>query len=376
MKTFFAVACLSVLAACGGVSPAPARVSRAAFGQTGDGAPVEMFTLTNAHGMEVKAIGYGAVITSIRVPDRHGSLDDVVLGFDSIDGYLTRSRYFGAVVGRYGNRIAKGRFTLDGATYQLATNNGPNHLHGGVKGFDKVVWTGEAFDHDGAVGVVFSHTSPDGDEGYPGTLTMRVTYTLTPGNELVVDYDATTDKPTPLNLTQHTYFNLGGSSGGDILQHRLTIDADRFTPVDATLIPTGELASVAGTPFDFRQSTAIGARIDADHPQIKNAGGYDHNFVLNRSGPGLVHAARVADPSSGRTLDVSTTEPGMQFYSGNFLDGTISGKGGRVYARRSGLCLETQHFPDSPNQPAFPTAILRPGDRLQSKTIFAFGVMK
>jgi aldose 1-epimerase len=377
MKRLLA-ACSLVLAACGGAppAPAPARVAKAAFGRTGDGAVVDLFTLTNARGMEVRAMSYGAIITSIRVPDRRGALDDVVLGFDALDGYLGSRRYFGAVVGRYGNRIAKGQFTLDGRTYQLATNNGPNHLHGGVKGFDKATWHGETIERDGNVAVAFTHTSPDGDEGYPGTLTVRVTYTLTPANELVIDYDATTDKATPVNLTQHSYFNLAGAGSGDILGHRLTLDADRFTPVDATLIPTGELAPVAGTPFDFRQPTAIGARIDADHPQIKNGGGYDHNFVLNRTGPGLVHAARVEDPSSGRTLDVSTTEPGVQFYSGNFLDGTATGKGGRIYQRRSGLCLETQHFPDSPNKAAFPPAILRPGERLQSKTVFAFGALK
>jgi aldose 1-epimerase len=371
-----AFVCALVLAACGGAPPAGARVARATFGRTGDGATVDMFTLTNARGMEVQAISYGAIIRSIRVPDRNGTLDDVVLGFDAVDGYLTRHPYFGALVGRYGNRIARGQFTLDGKTYQLATNNGPNHLHGGVKGFDKALWNGETFARDGNVGVVFSHTSPDGDEGYPGALSARVTYTLTPANELTIEYDATADKPTPVNLTQHSYFNLAGAGTSDILQHRLTLHADRFTPVDATLIPTGELAPVAGTPFDFRQPAVIGARIDADDPQIKNGGGYDHNWVLNRTGPGLVPAARVEDPSSGRTLDVSTTEPGVQFYTGNFLDGTIAGKAGRVYRRRFGLCLETQHFPDSPNHPAFPSTILRPGERLQSKTVFAFGVMK
>jgi aldose 1-epimerase len=377
VKAFSALACSLAFAACGAAMPAPAHVARDAFGRAADGTAVEMFTLTNARGMEVRAISYGAIITSIRVPDRNGAVDDVVLGFDHIDGYLRTHPYFGAVVGRYGNRIARGRFTLDGKTYQLATNNGPNHLHGGVKGFDKAVWSGETIERDGGIGVAFTHTSADGDEGYPGALTMTVTYTVTPANELVVDYQATTDKATPVNLTQHTYFNLAGAGSSDILQHRLTLDADRFTPVDATLIPTGELAPVAGTPFDFRQPTAIGARIDdATSPQIKNGGGYDHNFVLNRTGPGLVHAVKVEDPSTGRTLDVSTTEPGVQFYTGNFLDGSIAGKGGRVYRRRFGLCLETQHFPDSPNQPAFPSTILRPGERLQSKTVFAFGVTK
>jgi len=373
VKPFVALACSLALFACGTASSAPARVARAAFGRTRDGTAVEIFTMTNARGMEVRAMSYGAIITSIRVPDRHGALDDVVLGFDTIDGYLDTHPYFGAVVGRYGNRIAKGRFALDGKTYQLAINNGPNHLHGGVKGFDKAVWSGETLDRNGNVGVVFTHMSPDGDEGYPGALTVRVSYTLTPADELVVDYEATADKATPVNLTQHSYFNLGGAGSGDILQHRLTIDADRFTPVDATLIPTGKLASVTGTPFDFRQATAIGARIDADDRQLENGTGYDHNWVLNRTGPGLVHAARLVDRTSGRTLDVSTTEPGVQFYAGNFLDGTITGKAGRVYKRRYGLCLETQHFPDSPNHPTFPSAIVRPAERCESKSGFAFG---
>ena len=284
------------------------------------------------------------------------------------------------VVGRYGNRIANGRFTLDGRTYALATNNGPNHLHGGLKGFDKVVWVAEGFERGGSVGVTYRHVSPDGDEGYPGRVEVRVSYTLSPSNELAVDYEATTDRPTPINLTQHSYFNLAGDASGDVLGHQLTIDADRFTPVDATLIPTGELAPVAGTPFDFRQPTTIGARIAADHPQLKTGNGYDHNFVLNGWSPGssqaLHHAARAVDPGSGRTLDVATTEPGVQFYSGNFLDGTVVGKSGRAYGRRHGFCLETQHFPDSPNHPAFPSTILRPGDTYRSRTVFTFGVSK
>jgi aldose 1-epimerase len=355
---------------------ARATVKRAPFGQMPDGAAVEIFTLTNARGIEVRTVPYGAIVVSIKVPDRDGRLDDVVLGFEALDGYVKRHPYFGAVVGRYGNRIANGRFTLDGRTYQLATNDGPNHLHGGIKGFDKLLWNAEPFERDGSTGVVYTLSSPDGDEGYPGTLSVRVTYTLTPANELTADYDATTDRPTPINLTQHSYFNLAGEGRGDILGHRLTIEADRFTPVDRTLIPTGELAPVENTPFDFRQPTAIGARIAADHEQLRFGKGYDHNWVLNRSAPGLVHAARLEDPTTGRTLDVSTTEPGMQFYSGNFLDGTITGKSGHVYGQRSALCLETQHFPDSPNHANFPSSILRPGERYQSKTVFVFGVMK
>ena len=375
----------SLVAACGSppASNTPqaapvkkASVTRAPFGKLSDGTAVDVFTLTNANGMEVRVIPYGAIIVSLRVPDRNQQMADVVLGYDTLDGYVAKSPYFGAIVGRYGNRIAKGRFTLDGKTYQLATNNGPNHLHGGVKGFDKAVWNAESFDRGDTVGIVFTHTSPDSDEGYPGTLSARVTYTLGPANELTVDYDATTDRATPINLTQHSYFNLAGDGSGDILSHRLTLDADRFTSVDATLIPTGELTPVTGTPFDFRTPTPIGARINADHPQLKNGNGYDHNWVLNRTGAGLVHAARLEDPASGRTLDVSTTEPGVQFYAGNFLDGTITGKSGHVYKQRFGLCLETQHFPDSPNHPDFPSTILHPGSRFQSKTVFIFGVIK
>src|SRR5438093_3763684 len=271
---------------------------------------------------------------------------------------------------------AKGRFTLDGKTYTLPVNNGPNTLHGGVTGFDKVVWEAEPFRHGDTVGVTLAYTSPDGDQGFPGTLRARVTYTLTPADELIVDYLATTDKATPVNLSQHTYFNLAGEGNGDILGHVLAINAARYTPVDATLIPTGDLVALAGTPFDFRTPTAIGARIDKQDPQLQNGRGYDHNFVLDRSSPGggLIVAARVVEPASGRTLQISTTEPGLQFYSGNFFDGTIRGKGGHVYPLRSGFCLETQHFPDSPNHATFPSTILRPGEEYRSRTVFAFGV--
>jgi aldose 1-epimerase len=351
-----------------------ATVTVAPFGRMPDGQAVEVYTLTNAGRMQVRAITYGAIIQAIRVPDRSGHTEDVTLGYDSLPGYLGDSPYFGAVVGRYANRIARGRFTLDGRVYRLATNNGPNSLHGGMKGFDKVVWRARSFQRGDTVGVTFEHTSPDGEEGYPGTLRVRVSYTLTPTNELVVDYAATTDRATPVNLSQHSYFNLAGEGSGDILGHRLTLEADRYTPVDSTLIPTGELASVTGTPFDFRQPTALGARIGRADPQLRYGKGYDHNFVLNRSGPGLAHAARVVDPGSGRTLDISTTEPGLQFYSGNFLDGSIRGKGGHVYGHRSAIVLETQHFPDSPNQPGFPSTILRPGKEYRSRTVFAFGV--
>ncbi len=351
----------------------PAGPKRESFGTAPDGKPVERYTLTNANGIELKAISYGGIITSLRVPDRTGKMDDIVLGFDSLDGYLKDPPFFGAIIGRYGNRIGKGQFTLDGKTYKLATNNGPNHLHGGNKGFDKVVWTVEPV---GRNGLAFSRVSPDGEEGYPGNLQVRVTYTLTDKNQLIVDYRASTDKATPVNLTQHSYFNLAGQASGDILGHELTLHADRYTPVDDTLIPTGELAPVDGTPFDFRKPTVIGARINNDDPQLKAGKGYDHNWVLNRSGNGLQPAARVVEPKTGRTLEISTTEPGIQFYSGNFLDGTISGKSGAVYKHRTGFCLETQHFPDSPNKPKFPTTTLRPGAEYRTQTVFTFGVTK
>jgi aldose 1-epimerase len=316
---------------------------------------------------------YGAIIVSLKAKDRTGKLDDIVLGYDDLAGYVKQNPYFGCVVGRYGNRIAKGQFAIDGKTYTLAKNNGPNHLHGGVKGFDKVVWKGEPFRKGDAVGVVFTHRSPDGDEGYPGNLDARVTYTLTDKDELRVDYLATSDKPTHVNLTQHTYFNLAGPGTRDVLGHELKIDADRYTPVDSTLIPTGELAPVQGTPFDFRQPHAIGERIGADHEQLRHGRGYDHNYVLNAKGGALTEVIQVTEPTTGRTLRIATTEPGVQFYSGNFLDGTIKGKGGRVYQQRYGFCLETQHFPDSPNKPSFPSTLLRPGQEYKTTTVFTFG---
>ena len=374
MKQVLIAGSLLLLAAC--AREREASIDRAPLGKLPDGTAVELFTLTNAHGIEVRAITYGGIIVSLRVPDRNGRRDDVVLGYDSLEGYLRSSPYFGAIVGRYGNRIAKGRFVLDGVTYRLATNNGPNHLHGGIKGFDKVVWQAEALRSDSGVGVRFGYVSQDGEEGYPGTLKASVRYLLTNRDELIVDYDATTDKATPVNLTQHSYFNLTGGARRDILDHQLWINADGYTVVDSTLIPTGAVDSVAGTPFDFRTPTAIGARIGQDHQQLRFGGGYDHNFVLRREGAGLAHAARVVEPTTGRTLDIYTTEPGIQFYSGNFLDGTLTGKGGQVYGRRFGFCLETQHYPDSPNHPEFPSTILRPGDQYRSRTVFAFGVAK
>jgi aldose 1-epimerase len=330
--------------------------------------PVDLFTLTTGT-IEVVAITYGAIVKSIRTPDRDGRVADIALGFDTIEDYRLRNRYFGAVVGRYGNRIARGRFTLDGRDIQLDANKGGHHLHGGVRGFDKVVWHGERLARDR---VLFSYRSADGEEGYPGTLEATVAYTLTTHNQLVVDYTATTDKPTIVNLTNHSYFNLGGEGTGDVLQHVVTIDADRYTPVDDAMIPTGEIVPVDGTPFDFRTPRAIGDRIDEDHPQLKIGSGYDHNYVLNGA-EGLHFAARAVDPTTGRTLQVDTTEPGVQFYTGNKLTGA-PGKQGHSYGPRSGFCLETQHFPDSPNQPGFPSTILRPGDTFRSTTVFTFGV--
>jgi aldose 1-epimerase len=349
-------------------------VTRAPFGTMPDGTPVEVFTLKNAGGMEVRAINYGGIITALRVPDRNGAFGDVVLGFDRLDDYLTKNDpFFGAIIGRYGNRIARAQFSLEGQTYKLAANNGPNHLHGGNKGFDKVFWSAQPV--AGKNALAFNRTSADGEEGYPGNLKVQVTYTLTDKNELVVDYLATTDKTTVVNLTQHTYFNLAGHASGDILGHQLMLNADRYTPIGDTLIPTGELAPVAGTPFDFRKPAAIGARIGQAHPQLKNGLGYDHNWVLNRGGSGLQLAARVTEPTSGRTLEVRTTEPGIQFYSGNFLDGKLTGKDGAVYRHRTGFCLETQHFPDSPNQPSFPSTTLTPGQEYKTSTVFTFGTM-
>ncbi len=359
-----------------GREPSPAKhkqqVRKESFGKTGDGRPVDLYTLTNSNGVEVRAMTYGGIIVSLRVPDKNGKMDDVVLGHDKVDGYLVNPPYFGAIVGRYANRIANAMFTLDGAKYTLAKNDGPNSLHGGVNGFNKVVWDASPIKNDKGVGVAFNCLSKDGEEGYPGNLKVKVSYTLTDENQLMLDYEARTDKATPLNLSQHSYFNLAGEGTGDILGHELMLNADRFTPVDQTLIPTGELRAVQGTPMDFTKPTAIGARIDDTYEQLVLGHGYDHNFVINRKNDSLTLAARVHEPTSGRVLEVYTTEPGVQFYSGNFLDGTITGKQGHVYKRRYGLCLETQHFPDSPNHPDFPSTILRPGTTFHSQTVFKF----
>lgn len=358
-----------------GAAPAPS-IRHERFGVMPDGEPVEIYTLTNRRGMTVRAMSYGATIVSITVPDREGRLADVVLGFDGLAGYLASPRYIGCVVGRYGNRIARGRFTLDGRDYQLAVNNGQNHLHGGDRGFDKRVWAHRELRTADGIGVLFSRTSPDNEEKYPGTLKVSVAYVLSPRNELRLTYTATTDRATPVNLTQHTFFNLAGDASGDVLGQQLTIDAARYTPVDATQIPTGELAAVAGTPFDFRRSVAIGTRIGAADEQLARGGGYDHNFALDPARQALRHAVRAIDPASGRTLDVITTEPGVQFSTGNRFDGTTIGKGGRAYPKHAGFTLETQHFPDSPNHPAFPPAILRPGQTYRSTTVWRFGTVR
>ncbi|MFL5561463.1 MAG: aldose epimerase family protein [Gemmatimonadaceae bacterium] len=353
-----------------------AGVERARFGVLPDGRAVDVMTLRNRRGITLRAMTYGGIILSLITPDRSGVLGDIVLGFDTLEGYLGDSPYFGAIVGRYGNRIARGRFSLDGVEYQLATNNGANHLHGGVHGFDKKLWQAKTFERDDAAGVVLSYTSADGEEGYPGRLDATVTYTLDDADSLSLEYAATTDAPTVVNLTQHSYFNLG-RAGDDVLAHELTVDADSFIPVNATLIPTGVVAPVRGTPFDFRTPVAIGARIDDQDPQLRLAGGYDHTYALGLTtaqGAGsLRRAALVRDPASGRTLEVRTTEPGIQLYTSNFLNGSIQGKNGIAYPHRGALCLETQHFPDSPNQTAFPTTVLRPGERFSSQTLFTFG---
>jgi aldose 1-epimerase len=367
-------ACTSQGPASSTAPPSRASVTLAPFGALPDGRRVEVFTFKNAAGIEVRAMTYGAIILSLRVPDRRGQLDDIVLGYDTAAEYVTnKTTYFGAAVGRYANRIARGRFALDGHTYQLATNDGPNHLHGGKKGFNAVMWRGEPFEDTRGTGVVFTYTSRDGEEGYPGTLNARVTYTLTDKNELIFDFHATTDAPTVVNLAQHSYFNLAGHGTREVLDHELELVADRYTPVDDTLIPTGELASVDGTPFDFRRSTRIGARISDDHVQLRYGRGYDHNWVLTRPGEGLQPAAKVTERSTGRTMQIATTEPGLQFYAGNFLDGSNVGKAGRVYRHRTGFCLETQHYPDSPNKPHFPSTVLRPGHEYQSRTVLTFG---
>jgi aldose 1-epimerase len=346
------------------------------FGRIPDGREAHLFTLQNASGLRADISDYGGTVVRLLTPDRQGQFADVVLGFDAVADYVKHSPYFGCIIGRFGNRIAGGRFSLEGQPYTLARNNSPGgvacHLHGGLRGFDKVMWRAEPFDAETGPALRLQYRSADGEEGFPGNLDVTVTYTLTRKNALRIDYLATTDRPTPVNLTNHTYFNLAGEGAGDVLGHVLTLNASRFTPVDAGLIPTGELALVDGTPFDFTAPHTIGERIEFPHEQLRLAGGYDHNFVLDHGGGTLAAAATVLEPQSGRLVEVLTTEPGVQFYSGNFLRGAFAGKHGHVYQRRHGLCLETQHFPDSPNQPSFPSTVLRPGDTLRSTTEYRF----
>ena len=342
------------------------QVTKQPFGKTADGTAVDLYTIRSG-ALEARIMTYGGIVVSLKVPDKNGKSADVVLGYDSLDGYLANSPFFGALVGRYANRIGGAKFVLDGKTYSTPKNDGVNTLHGGPKGIDKAVWRAKEIPH----GIELTHVSPDGDSGFPGNLTIVVRYTLS-GKDLKIEYSATTDKDTVINLTHHSYFNLKGQGEGDILQHQLQLNASRFTPVDDNLIPTGELAPVAGTPFDFRKPTAIGARIDHDNDQLKKGHGYDHNWVLDSGGGKRSQAAEVYETTTGRVMQVWTDQPGIQFYTGNFLDGTISGKGGKVYQKRSALCLETQHFPDSPNHPSFPSTELKPGQTYHTVTIYRF----
>jgi aldose 1-epimerase len=360
---------IATIAVSGLQAEAESKMQKQSFGKTEDGQQVDVFILTNKHGMETAITNYGGTVVTLKVPDRNGKLEDVVLGYDKLDDYAAGKANFGAIIGRYANRIAHARFTLDGITYTLPKNDGDNHLHGN---FNKRVWTAKDVSTSAGQALELTYLSKDGEEGFPGNLSVKVVYTLTDQNELKIDYSATTDKDTVLNLTNHCYFNLAGQGNGDILQHQLMIRADRFTPVDASLIPTGELRSVKGTPFDFTTATAIGARIDQDDQQLKLGRGYDHNWVLNSGAAGALSlAAQAYEPHSGRLLEVSTTEPGLQFYTGNFLEG-IRGKGGKVYNRRYALCLETQHFPDSPNHSSFPSTVLKPGQSFRSSTVYKF----
>jgi aldose 1-epimerase len=347
-------------------------VTTAIFGKLQDGREVRKFTLANAAGASIQAIEYGATITSLCVPDRNGKIQDVVLGYDSLQGYVDGTFYFGALVGRYGNRIGKGQFQLDGKQYQLTVNDGENHLHGGKAGFNKVLWEGKILSDAAGPSVQFQYVSRDGEEGYPGTVTLKVTYTLTDKNELRIKYEGTTDKPTILNPTQHSYFNLTGDPAQTILNHTLKIEADSITPVDKGLIPTGILLDVAGTPFDFRSATEIGLRINEPNEQLQFGQGYDHNWVLRGNSGQVRKAAELFDPKSGRLLTVLTDQPGLQFYTGNFLNGTAKGKNGIAYQRRTGLCLETQAFPDTPNKPLFPQVTLKPGQVYHQTTIYQF----
>jgi len=375
----FSITIILALAVCVQASESSGKqekitLNKAPFGKTADGKSVDLYTFENANGVKMSVMTYGGIITSLLVPDKGGQFEDIVLGFDSLEGYLKGHPYFGALIGRYGNRIAKGKFPLGGKEYSLFVNNDVNALHGGKVGFDKRVWNAKKVDCDGVPGLELTYTSPDGEEGYPGTLKCKVIYSLNNKNELKLDYFAETNKPTPLNLTNHTYFNLTGNKDMEsILDHELMLNAKFFTPVDETLIPTGEITFVKGAPFDFTEPMKIGARINADDDQIKKGGGYDHNFVLNKTEAGALElGGRVVEPKSGRVLEFFTTQPGVQFYTGNFLDGANIGKGGQVYKHRFGFCMETQHFPDSPNHAHFPSTILKPGESYHETTIYKF----
>lgn len=373
LVTAFLLAGMITIGSWPAKAEAKSTMKKQSFGKTSDGRPVDLYTLTNQKGMEVAITNFGGIVVSLKVPDRTGKFDDVVLGYDSLDGYLTNKAFFGALIGRYGNRIAHGKFTLNGQTYTLPKNDGDNTLHGGPEAFNKKLWTANDVSSSKGQALELTYLSPDGEEGFPGNLNAKVVYTLNDQNELTIAYSATTDKDTVVNLTNHSYFNLAGQGTGDILRHELMIKGDHITAVDETLIPTGELRPVKGTPFDFTHATAIGARINQDDPQLKVGKGYDHNWVLSDHGsrsPVLV--AEAYEPKSGRVLQVLSTEPGVQFYSGNFLDGTIQGKGNKVYNHRYAFCLETQHFPDSPNHPKFPSTALKPGQTYSTTTVFKF----
>lgn len=363
---------LLLLISCQSSNTGNKMINKKLFGKLPTGEEVYLYTLTNKNGMEVKIINYGATVVSLTAPNRDGKYEDVVLGYDNLEDYVNGNSFFGCIVGRYGNRINKGKFKLDGKEYQLTINDGENHLHGGIIGFHKVLWKAEPIINDSSESLKLSYKSSDGEQGYPGNLSIEVVYTLTDNNELLIDYSAITDKPTILNPTHHSYFNLSGSFDNTILNHELLIDADYITPVNSQLIPTGELMKVENTPFDFHSFRKIGERINDDHEQLKYGKGYDHNWVLNNFNGRIRKVAELYEPSSGRAMEVLTDQPGLQFYSGNFLDGSIKGKNGIRYNHRTGLCLETQHFPDSPNHPNFPSVVLRPGEKYTQKTMYRF----
>ncbi|BET69476.1 galactose mutarotase [Opitutales bacterium ASA1] len=370
--TFIAASGLvaAAFSGCGGGSPS--GVTKQAWGSTPDGIAVDLYTLRNAKGAEATITNYGGIVVTLTMPDRTGAMADIVLGYDNLQGYIDKTPYFGALIGRYGNRIGDATFSIDGQTYTLAKNDGPNSLHGGVKGFDKVVWTAKPAASPAGPALELTYLSKDGEEGFPGNLDVKAVYTLTNDNELRLDFTATTDKATVVNLTHHSYFNLRGQGDGDILGHEVVINASHITPVNQTLITTGELAPVAGTPFDFRTPVAIGARINDPDTQLQYGPGYDHNWVIDKPAGELALHATVYEPTTGRVMEVLSDEPGLQFYAGNFLDGTITGKGGVVYQHRTGFCMEPQHFPDSPNKPQFPSVILRPGENYSNTIIYRF----